>query len=41
MITPINTLVERVEPTPLEPYVDEMSFLDEVLGNIEVPEAMT
>lgn len=41
LIALVDTLVERVEPTPLETYVDDMFSLGEVLGDTKVPRAMT
>jgi len=41
LIVSVDTLVERVEPTLLDPYVDEVSSLDEVLGDTKVPRTMT
>jgi len=41
LIARVDTLVEIIEPTPLKPYVDKVLSLGEVLGDIEVPKAMT
>ena len=40
LITPVDTLMERVEHTPIEPFVDEVSFPIEVLGDTEVSGAL-
>lgn len=41
LIEQVDTLVEIIEPTPIEPHVDQVLSLDEVPGDIKVPKAIT